>query len=430
MARQFNSKNSSTSTGYRVVYEDAIDVLTHLASLDGSNPPAKELLINHIPPRIAGAYGDWGTDEPEELQEMHGDEGLDEHGQALSSGYTEPDTGDLDPDMHIAPDNAATDPETAAALKEQEAMDFLEEPEVKRDKDPDLSGEVETCQTCRGDSVHNELGNEFYFEDHCPVLGQNCTCGDGEYSPNSSPHCRGIHDHAKCPGKEKYEWQLVDEKGEKITDICPDCGNTGVVPIGHSYGEEFESHANNAEEHESISSKPEVVQPEHVTEVPETNVKPTPGVNSFEDEPSEMAPKAKTPARAPIQTGADTLVPLGSFDKALKLREQLRNAEEQRQSITPKQKEEEVTHNNCGCASRGGDLTDDQFRTVMQSDEGRQAIDQVKRKYLDEGATEDERQSTGMTDTQLRQQAIGNKMVELKRCPGDEALSKIGGGVK
>jgi hypothetical protein len=430
MARQFNSNNASTNTGYRIVYEDAIDVLTHLASLDGSNHPAKELLINHIPPRIAG--DDWGTDDPEELQDMHGDQQIDGEGNAIDndSGTIGPYDHDSDEDMTNLPDNLSQDPETDAALKEQESYDFLEQPEIVIDNDPDLSGEVETCQTCKGDSVHNEFGKEFYFQEHCPAQGQDCTCDDSVHSPNSSPHCRGCKNPAKCPGKEKFEWQLVDEHGSKITDICPDCANTGVVPIGHLYGEEFQSHEKNDENNdENIESKPKDLQPEYVTESPESTVNPTPGVNVFEDERSETTPKAKSPAKVPAQTGADTSVPLGSFDKALKLREQLRQAEEQRKLTTPKSKEE-VTHNNCGCASRKGDLTDEQFRTVMQSDEGKQAIDQIKRKYSNEGATEEERQSTGMTDTQLMQQAIGDKMVELKRCPGDEALSKIGENVK
>ena len=419
MARQFNSKNSSVRKEPRIVYESVTDVMTHLASLDGSNPPADGYFVTFLPTRTAGNYS--GTDEPEELMEMHGDESIDNEGVA-SGEYTPREPDDIERDSDALPDNAPIDPEAAQDLEEQSQLDYLENTDTGyNETDPDISAHMERCKTCGGDSVHNEPGNEFYFDDHCPSQGPDCNCGDD--SDNKEPHCSGCND-PKCKGKEKYEWQLVDKNGKKITDVCPDCGNTGFTPIGHSYGEDLETESNPSG---ATTSAIETRVPERVEEAPETSVVVNPDVNSFEDEDSEAAPEEKLPAVIP-EPGKPVKVPIGSFEEALKLREQLRNAEEQRRAVSGGTGVATVTHNRCGCSSRRGNMTEEQFRTVLQTAEAKRAIEDVKSKFSNDNIDPELVRNSGKVAPVIRQEEIGKKLAELKRCRGDEEMESLGRG--
>jgi hypothetical protein len=424
MTNKFNSKNASTDDNFRIIYESVNDVLTHLASLDGSNPPAKEAGVSHVFLRVASEDPDldpdnprFDPDNPESAQKGSAGEYVHETvSRPEDFPFSEPDEDEA------SPDNEGLTPEHEEALRQQAAFDYLETANSDSDVDGD-SSIYEVCKTCRGDSRYNQPGNEFYFENHCPGCNNNRTCGDGEFRINNSQHCSGCANHTDCPGKTKAE----------VPD-CSDCNNTGVVPFGYDYDSKQISSNSDTTQPENQEESRIIKNPEKVEELPESSVKENPGANFFDDVVNETKPIATPSPKKPKATTTNSKSGL-SFTEAQKLHEQLKQNEQIRQTVAGETPKDEEIHKNCGCSERGGDMTDDQFRMVMRSEEGRRAIQEVRDRYRNGAIEEDyanmltepdvliqQRKKTNVMD---RQEAIAQKMIELKKCRGDKAMKEL-----
>jgi len=383
---------------------------------------------NHL--KFSGT--DWSSDEPEELQDMFGQRpvGDEESGVDPDSGWTR--------DEYRTP---VGDYESETDNNDSGGNDNFEDTSITSDFDDswldendniDLEEHTEPCRTCGGYSRYNNPETPPAYMDHC---NPDCDCNLDEESHNF-PHCPTCKDK-KCKGKEPYHWYLENaDTGEKITDVCPDCGNVGVVELGHYDAEDWSaqqgidlggSSTENSENQQLVNNVPKTIK--DTDNAPAVIINSTPTINGFEeDETNQGAPTVKKPVvlqrkpkKKPVANPTQPVqdqTPGVSFDEAIKVNQMIKNLNGRSEGTEPTE-----THYNCGCEKRNGFLSDQDFVKVMQSKEYREGIKNIRMGNPTLTGNGQISQSTAN-----RQEAMGDFIFNMKRCKGDKFIENLRNG--